>query len=82
MGLSGGVGSGAGVSTGPHVHYEVREQGGGEAIDPSVLYDRVRAWRAETVRQRLELAAATRTLKRSQTKRSQTGSPDAAQSSP
>ena len=82
VGLSGGVGFGAGVSTGPHVHYEVRGRGGGEAINPSVLYDRVRAWRAETTRQRLELAAATRALKRSQTERSQTGSPDAARPSP
>ena len=82
VGLSGGVGFGAGVSTGPHVHYEVRDRGGAEAIDPSVLYDRVRVWRAETARQRLELAAATRTPKRSQTRHSQTGSPDAARPSP
>ena len=79
VGLSGGVGFGAGVSTGPHVHYEVRERGGAEAIDPSVLYGRVRAWRAETARRRHELAAATRTLSRARSERARpdTSRPDA-----
>ena len=79
VGLSGGVGFGAGVSTGPHVHYEVRERGGAEAIDPSVLYDRVRAWRAETARRRHELATATRTLSRARSERARpdTSRPDA-----
>ena len=79
VGLSGGVGFGAGVSTGPHVHYEVRERGGAEAIDTSVLYDRVRAWRAETARRRHELAAATRTLSRARSERARpdTSRPDA-----
>ena len=79
VGLSGGVGFGAGVSTGPHVHYEVRERGDAEAIDPSVLYDRVRAWRAETARRRHELAAATRTLSRARSERARpdTSRPDA-----
>ena len=65
VGLSGGVGPGAGLSTGPHVHYEVRvRRSGGGAIDPSVLYDRVRAWRAETARQRRQLAVAVQSMDR------------------
>lgn len=60
VGVSGGVGPGAGLSTGPHVHYEVREwraSGGPETVDPSVLYTRARAWQAETARQRRRLLA-------------------------
>ena len=65
VGLSGGVGPTAGLSTGPHVHYEVRERrSGGEAIDPSVLYDRVRVWRTQTARQRRQLATAVQRLNR------------------
>jgi murein DD-endopeptidase MepM/ murein hydrolase activator NlpD len=68
VGLSGGVGPGAGLSTGPHVHYEVRERTSGRggssarAVDPAVLYDRVRSWGAETVRQRRALTSAARAL--------------------
>ena len=68
VGLSGGVGPGAGLSTGPHVHYEVRERLPGRAassaraVDPAVLYDRVRSWGAETVRQRRALTSAARAL--------------------
>ena len=82
VGLSGGVGFGAGVSTGPHVHYEVRERGSAEAIDPSVLYDRVRAWSAETARRRHELATVIRTLRRAQTEQNQTSTPHTAPLSP
>lgn len=68
VGLSGGVGPGAGLSTGPHVHYEVRERTPGRAassaraVDPAVLYDRVRSWGAETVRQRRALMSTARAL--------------------
>ena len=68
VGRSGGVGPGAGLSTGPHVHYEVRgrtpgrSSSGEQAVDPSVLYDRVRSWSAETVRQRRALRAESRAL--------------------
>lgn len=48
IGFSGGVGLGAGVSTGPHVHYEVRT--GGVAVDP-VTVARV-AWAPGLVRSR------------------------------
>ena len=62
VGLSGGVGPGAGVSTGPHVHYEVRSLSGSEpvALDPVVLYDRVEAWRGETLRRLRSLTAEAR----------------------
>ena len=56
VGWSGGTGPRDGVSTGPHVHYEVRV--GSSPVDPSSVYDRVRAWRAEAAR-RLALARAT-----------------------
>ena len=62
VGLSGGVGPGAGVSTGPHVHYEVRRrsESGSAAVDPAVLYDRARAWRAETLHRLRSLTAEAR----------------------
>ena len=62
VGLSGGVGPGAGVSTGPHVHYEVRSRSGTEpvALDPVVLYDRVAAWRGETLRRLRSLTTEAR----------------------
>ena len=68
VGLSGGVGPAAGLSTGPHVHYEVRGRMSGrassseQAVDPSVLYDRVRSWNAETARQRRALRVEARAL--------------------
>ena len=44
VGLSGGVGQNAGVSTGPHVHYEIRT--GGVAVDPAGTPRLVRARRS------------------------------------
>ena len=66
VGLSGGVGPGAGVSTGPHVHYEVRSRSGTEpvALDPAVLYDRVAAWRGETLRRLRSLTTEARRRER------------------
>ena len=55
LGLSGGGGPDDGVSTGPHLHYELRLRSG--PSDPTVVYDRVRAWRAETVRRLRSLVA-------------------------
>lgn len=44
VGLSGGVGPNAGVSTGPHVHYEIRT--GGVAVDPAGTPQLVRVRRS------------------------------------
>ncbi len=47
VGLSGGVGPNAGVSTGPHVHYEIRA--GGVVVDPAATPRLVRVRRAVRV---------------------------------
>jgi murein DD-endopeptidase MepM/ murein hydrolase activator NlpD len=48
IGFSGGVGPGAGVSTGPHVHYEVRLRGA--AVDPVTVAEGVHVQRLTPVR--------------------------------
>lgn len=48
VGYSGGVGPRAGISTGPHVHYEVRLRG--TAVDPVSVAEGVRVWRSVPAR--------------------------------
>ena len=50
VGWSGGGRPGDGLSTGPHLHYEVRA--GARSVDPRSLYPRLRTWRAEASRRR------------------------------
>ncbi|WP_409946022.1 peptidoglycan DD-metalloendopeptidase family protein [Rubrivirga sp. S365] len=55
LGLSGGGSPHDGVSTGPHLHYEVRV--GSSPADPASLHERVLVWRAGTARELRAVAA-------------------------
>lgn len=76
IGYSGGVGAGAGISTGPHVHYEVRS--GGVAVDPGSVA--LAVWLRGSARnrapvRRVEKGRRSQTDVRSRRRRPQRGIP-------